>query len=1021
MFNPASIQGQQSGFSAPGSSNAGQLSTPGGTRPSVAAPATASLRHEGVPPPPIPDHELIRLIGRGSYGEVWLARNVLGALRAVKFVHRAKFDHDRPFEREFRGIQKFEPISHQHEGLVDILHVGRGEGYYFYVMELADDANTACGVTRAESSDAAASSIPHSALCTPHSYVPRTLRAEIQRRGRLPVAECVAIAGTLTDALRHLHEHGLVHRDIKPSNIIFVNGAPKLADVGLVADIGEAKSFVGTTGFIPPEGPGTPQADLYSLGKVLYEIGTGKDRQDFPLLPGNLRELPDAEALVEFNEILLNACADHPKQRFRSAAEMRADLALLQGGRSVRRYHLVERRLALLTRFGLVITLLLLLASGLFWAARTQARHTAGQLYTAELSLAMEAWENGNLMRANELLEHQRHNLALEPGFEWRLLRQLGRESEPRMAWSTGQGRIPQLAWSREGRRLFSAGADGTIAIWDAATGQKLAMLTNHSALVTTLAVSPDGRMLATGSRDRRVLVWDLDTLARPRYFLEHTNAVRTVVFSPDGSMLASGGEDWRIVLRAAPSGRVLCIIPDTVSVEKLAFSPDSRILAAFGNSTKVRFWKVTAGKFKPLPPVEPHKAYILDGTFAPPDGKSIATTSFDGTVKFWDFQANRSLVALGRGAPTHALAFSPDGKWLGVTSYDSLVRLWDTESRQLVSTLRGHAPKVASLAMAPDGQTLATGSGNGMLRLWTLAALPEIANTLKHSTYVNSLAFSRDGRHLLSVDVVCHTLRWWEVGSRRQLQEFRGTSGWAWCVALARDGRTAVVGGIDHNVRQCDLQTRHIQLFPQVHSEAVESLAFSPDDWLLASASRDGTVCLWEVPSRQLLRSFPHGNALVRSVVFSVDGRYIITGGSDGKVRLWTTHQPALAGLLDNHTQEIRALAVSRDGRLLATGGENALVVVWDLYTRRERMRLEGHTAPISALAFSPDGHTLASGSWDSTVKFWRVELAHEALTIREHTGEITAVAFTEDGATLASASADATVRLWDTAKREK
>src|SRR6266566_8280509 len=88
--------------------------------------------------PTIPDHELIRRIGSGSYGEVWLARSVMGTFRAVKIVYRESFDHDRPFEREFNGIQRFEPISCSHESQVDILHVGRNEGYFYYVMELAD-------------------------------------------------------------------------------------------------------------------------------------------------------------------------------------------------------------------------------------------------------------------------------------------------------------------------------------------------------------------------------------------------------------------------------------------------------------------------------------------------------------------------------------------------------------------------------------------------------------------------------------------------------------------------------------------------------------------------------------------------------------------------------------------------------------------------------------------------------------------------------------------------------------------
>src|SRR5688572_30735638 len=91
-------------------------------------------------PPPVADHTLLRQIGRGAYGDVWLARNALGTLRAVKVVYRARFKEDRPYEREFNGILKYEPISRTHEGLVQVLHVGRNDeaGCFYYVMELAD-------------------------------------------------------------------------------------------------------------------------------------------------------------------------------------------------------------------------------------------------------------------------------------------------------------------------------------------------------------------------------------------------------------------------------------------------------------------------------------------------------------------------------------------------------------------------------------------------------------------------------------------------------------------------------------------------------------------------------------------------------------------------------------------------------------------------------------------------------------------------------------------------------------------
>src|SRR5206468_5379478 len=130
-------------------------------------------------------------------------------------------------------------------------------------------------------------------------YIPHTLKLDLYRHGRLPVDECIRIGLALTTALEHLHGHGLVHRDVKPSNIIFVGGVPKLADIGLVASMDATMSFVGTSGFLPPEGPGTPQADIYSLGKVLYEMSMGRDRQEFPKLPADLIEGTTRASRVE--------------------------------------------------------------------------------------------------------------------------------------------------------------------------------------------------------------------------------------------------------------------------------------------------------------------------------------------------------------------------------------------------------------------------------------------------------------------------------------------------------------------------------------------------------------------------------------------------------------------------------------------------------------------------------------------------------------------------------------------------
>ena len=271
------------------------------------------------PSPAIPDHEVLRKIGGGAYGEVWLARGVTGALRGVKVVWREDFDDARGFEREFEGILKFEPISRDHPALMNILHVGRspdGVSFYYYVMELGDDVTAGQDIN-------------------PIEYEPRTLRAD-NHQGvgvQWDTSVCIDVGLRLAEALDHLHERGLAHRDVKPSNVIFVNGRAKLADIGLVATR-DQRTFVGTEGFVPPEGPGSAQADVYSLGKVLYEIATGKDRLAFPELPDVMPSGTDRKRWLELNRIICDICEPRVSRRkIATAAELADALRRLQRGK----------------------------------------------------------------------------------------------------------------------------------------------------------------------------------------------------------------------------------------------------------------------------------------------------------------------------------------------------------------------------------------------------------------------------------------------------------------------------------------------------------------------------------------------------------------------------------------------------------------------------------------------------------------------------------------------------------------
>jgi CHASE2 domain-containing sensor protein len=278
---------------------------------SLSFPRPAAASVEKIPV--APDYELFNPpFGEGAYGKVWLARNTSGHWRALKAVYLANFDQNTdPYEREFSGIKKYQPVSDKHPGLLRVEFVSEKQaGYFYYVMELGDPMEP--GWER-----------------EPSTYKPRDLVSERARSHgrRLPVRECVRIGLALSDALDFLHRQGLTHRDIKPQNIIFVNGQPKLADLGLITEIrppDQERTLVGTPGYMPPppERPGTPQADIYALGMVLYVLSTGRNSAYFPEIATTLVEGGGPADFFPLNTVILKACQPDPAQRYASAAEM---------------------------------------------------------------------------------------------------------------------------------------------------------------------------------------------------------------------------------------------------------------------------------------------------------------------------------------------------------------------------------------------------------------------------------------------------------------------------------------------------------------------------------------------------------------------------------------------------------------------------------------------------------------------------------------------------------------------------
>ncbi len=653
-------------------------------------------------PPSIPDHELLQHIGAGAYGDVWLARSALGTLRAVKIVYRARFEDEHPYEREFQGILKYEPISRTHEGLVQVLHVGRHNetGCFYYVMELADSVQ--------------------SSAAAPSSYCPRTLRSEIKSRNRLPAAAAAELTIRLAHALQHLHSHGLVHRDIKPSNVIFVDGKPKLADVGLIAGAGDSRSFVGTEGFVPPEGPGATQADIYSLGKLLYELATGCDRLEFPQLPLTVTRSPEGPALLELNEVVTRACAPQPERRYASVIELQADLSLFLAGRSLRRERNIERnvrRLKHTLAASCIVMVVAMAAVGLAKNSEQKSKDRA-RLESTLRARAEAAEQDARQQLYVALLEQARANVqSLELGQRVRALDAVRRAAAISNTVELRGAAVAALALADlrlEGE--FPIATEASITQLDPAFKRaaiiRVAGATEiHSVpdlrLITTLPASTNlpayvafwsdnGQFLAV-KRDRdpeghraELEIWNVD--ASRRALLLHDSPWAAASFHPHRAQLLAGLGEKSLALWNLDTGEVAAgPIPTPGDIIRVQIAPGGERFAALCKAESG--WTISVHDLQDgaLRFTQKFSTYINDLDWHP-SGRFLAMVDADGGVSLMDAKsgARRSLGRHKANAVT--VLFSGDGGHLITGGWERELICWDLATMQRAFTIRANS-----------------------------------------------------------------------------------------------------------------------------------------------------------------------------------------------------------------------------------------------------------------------------------------------------------------------------------------
>ena len=676
--------------------------------------------------PVIPDHELIEVIGSGAYGNVWLGRTVLGTARAIKVIRRSSFESDQPFNRELEGVRRYEPISRTCPNLVPILQVGcdAGSDFFYSVMELADSVAAPAIV--------ATDNLPQPSAQGARAYQARTLRVDLITRGRLPIAECVEVGLAMADALEVLHTAGLVHRDIKPSNIIYLRGRACLADVGLVSEAREGSSCVGTAGYIAPEGPGLPPADLYSLGMVLYEIATGRRLADYPSTPAEWIQ-PGHTVEWEFQEIILRLGARDPARRHRDAAELRDELLLLRGGRSVRQLRAREGRKRVLLRATGAVLVMGILGLGVTGALRFRSREVQDRRRDSEtqqvallLSRARDILNDDSPAKRSRALATLHQAVALraaQPELRelvasallvpelvsektpWRPPSRLD-GPEPRR-WPVGSISHTAGLFDPELRHLFRVGTDGWIEgipIRGGAGRPSLPPPVPGLNLEFISSVSLDGRWLLVRDSTERFHVVSrtqgqsvLQVRLDPKYLGRE--------FTPAGRWVLAGRADDSFDLLPIDHPGVVRHVPVGVPPHDLVVSPDGHWAAAI-NATNpiVRFANLDTARVErrmELPAGESVQVLAWN-----PDGDLLQVCSemqiFIGRFDRYRTPVKR-LVKEDHGIL--GLAFSPDSSWILSSGYNGRSRIWDWSSE---TPLAEYAGAGAAIQWSPDGRWIA-------------------------------------------------------------------------------------------------------------------------------------------------------------------------------------------------------------------------------------------------------------------------------------------------------------------------
>jgi WD40 repeat protein len=524
------------------------------------------------------------------------------------------------------------------------------------------------------------------------------------------------------------------------------------------------------------------------------------------------------------------------------------------------------------------------------------------------------------------------------------------------------------------GERVLTSAQDGSVTIWDAASGTALVHFTGHDQPVGGAAFSPEGELVATSSYRRDpargvvglVLLWDSSTGELVRRIEAGVKPIVDLRFSPDGRTLAAATWGFVVYLWDLQAGgdapRVLAMPDEGLynAVDDVAFSPDGKSVAAASKDHTARVWDVATGE--PRFTLRGHDNHVTAVAWSP-DGERIATSGADGTLRLWSAADGTPRGVLrGHRARVDDLAFARDGG-LWSASSDGTLRRWDARHDGYGGVERRTSAACYVAVLSPDGERLATASYDGRIQLWETRGWSETGAIQAHPAdkSCHALAWSGDGARLYSGS---HdgTVAVWDAATQAELARWPQQGSVQW-LALAPAGDVLAVA-LNSGVRLWDTAAGEKLGEVARLGSATHDLCFSPDGALLALSHRDRSVRVVDVASLREVRRID-GTADTSAVAFSPDGRWLAysVGGVVRLVdaRTWEARAP-----IEASENAMVRLAWSPDGTRLA--GASHRVALLAPLDGAALLTLRPHAESGWHLAWTPDGTRLVTTAMDGS-----------------------------------------------------